>query len=404
MKNTVDEENKPKFVAFQKTLEKHSTEIDTLSNEILSNLNPEEPEQYVSEMEKNSNIQGILSETIFKIIFSVEKYDKHDRTETDSHHSTPSTPSSAASGKSSVKIPKIIIKPFSGDKLSYQLFKESFEAGVESNEMSKVEKFVYLRSLLRGKAEQLVNGLSLTGENYETALKLLDERYGDKQGLINEHTNKLIKLQKVKDITDTNALRELYDNIECHIRNLDVLKPDCLSTLGTMLITIILDKIPEELRLLIARKFNDDEWEIRELLNEFKKELSVREKCDIKPQQNPTEKSKIQQQPSAMGLHSGSSKISCAFCKGNHYSDKCNAVTDIFSRKESLRRSGKCFVCLKSGHMSRNCSIAKTCFHCKEKGHNSALCENRSSNSKVIPIVLHNRLKLMQPRVTTSCY
>ena len=258
----VDKETKSKFMASQKTLEKHATSIDNLSNEILSNLNPEEPEQYVSEMETNSIIQGTLSETIFKLGLSIEKYDKQDRTEIASNHSTPLL--SATSGKSSMRIPKIAIKPFSGDKLSYQLFKESFEAGVESKEeMSKVEKFVYLRSLLRGKAEQLVNGLSLTGENYVTALKLLDERYGDKQGLINEHTSKLIKLPKVKDISDTIALRELYDNIECHIRNLDVLKPDCLSTLGTMLITLILEKIPEELRLLIARKFNniDGKWQ-----------------------------------------------------------------------------------------------------------------------------------------------
>ena len=47
----VDEETKSKFMASQKTLEKHATSIDNLSNEILSNLNPEEPEQYVSEME-----------------------------------------------------------------------------------------------------------------------------------------------------------------------------------------------------------------------------------------------------------------------------------------------------------------------------------------------------------------
>ena len=90
-----------------------------------------------------------------------------------------------------------------------------------------------LRSLLQEKAEQLVNGLSLTGENYETALKLLEERFGDKQGLINEHTSKLLKLTKVKDISDTTKLRELYDNIECHVRNLEVLKPDCLASLGT---------------------------------------------------------------------------------------------------------------------------------------------------------------------------
>ena len=194
----------------------------------------------------------------------------------------------------------------------------------------------------------------------------------------------MIKLSKVKDVSDTTALRELYDNIECHIRNLDVLKPNCLSTLGTMLITVILEKIPEELRLLIRRKFNNAEWDVRELLDEFKNELSVREKCDIKPQQNSTDKTKSLHQPSAMGLYSGSSKISCAFCKGNHYSDKCETVTDISSRKESLRRSGKCFVCLKPGHMSRNCSIIKTCFHCKEKGH--------------------NQLKIMQPCVITNFY
>ena len=69
VKNAVDEENKPKFVAFQKTLEKHSTEIDTLSNEILSNLNPEEPEQYVSEMEKNSNIQVSFLKQFLKLFF-----------------------------------------------------------------------------------------------------------------------------------------------------------------------------------------------------------------------------------------------------------------------------------------------------------------------------------------------
>ena len=375
LQQNVDEENKPKFMSTQKSLETHASGIDRLSNEILSSLSPEEPEHYVTEMEKNSTIQGSISETIFKLVLSIEKYDKSEQTETRSNHSTPST-----NGKSSMKIPKITIKPFSGDKLSYQLFKESFEAGVESKEeMSKIEKFVYLRSLLQGKAEQLVNGLSLTGENYETALKLLDERYGDKQGLINEHTSKLIKLSKVKDVSDTVALRELYDNIECHVRNLDVLKPDCLSTLGTMLITVIVEKIPEELRLLITRKFSNAEWDVRELLDEFKNELSVREKCDIKPQQNLTEKSKSHSQPSAMGLHSGFSKISCAFCKGNHYSDKCETITDICSRKESLRRSGKCFVCLKTGHMSRHCSMIKTCFHCKEKGHNSALCEKKSS-------------------------
>ena len=146
-----------------------------------------------------------------------------------------------------------------------------------------------------------------------------------------------------------------------------------------MLITVILEKIPEELRLLITTKFSNVERDVRKLLDEFKIELSVREKCDIKPQQNLTDISKSHSQPLATGLYPGSWKISCAFYKGNHYSDKCETITDISSRKQSLRRSGKCFVCLKTGHMSRHCSMIKTCFHCKEKEHNSALCEKKSS-------------------------
>ena len=179
LQHDINEEVKPKYLSTLKSLEKHAAAIDRLGNEILSNLDPETPELYVKEMETNSSIQDRLSETNFKLTLSIEKYDKNEQVETVSNRSTPTS-----TGKTSMKIPKISIKPFSGDKLSYQLFKESFEAGVESKEeMSKVEKFVYLRSLLRGKAEQLVNGLSLTGENYATALKLLDERYGDKQGL-----------------------------------------------------------------------------------------------------------------------------------------------------------------------------------------------------------------------------
>ena len=127
LQHNVNEETKPKFMSIQKTLETHAAEIDRLSNEIVLSLNPEEPVSYVKEMEVNSTIQGTLSETIYKLVLFIEKFDKREQAETVSNHST----SSSTTMKPSMKIPKITIKPFSGDKLSYQLFKESFEAGVE---------------------------------------------------------------------------------------------------------------------------------------------------------------------------------------------------------------------------------------------------------------------------------
>ena len=152
-----------------------------------------------------------------------------------------------------------------------------------------------------------------------------------------------------------------------------------------MLITIIMEKIPEELRLLITRNFNNAEWDVTQLLEEFKKELSVREKCDIKPRTNTnaSEKQLNERVGSATALLSQKqTRISCMFCKGDHYSDKCTVVTNITTRREFLRRSGKCFNCLKPGHMARNCEKEKVCFYCKEKGHNSALCERKEGDSQ----------------------
>ena len=40
-------------------------------------------------------------------------------------------------------------------------------------------------------------------------------------------------------------------------------------------------------------------------------------------------------------------KIVCVFCQDKHWSDKCQVVTDPLSRREFLKKSGKCFFIFK---------------------------------------------------------
>ena len=74
------------------------------------------------------------------------------------------------------------------------------------------------------------------------------------------------------------------------------------------------------------------------------------------------------------------SPVECIFCKGKHWSDKCNIVTDPIARKEFLKNNNFCFRCLKKDHLSRNCKRSKTCFYCKPC-HNSAICTERKSST-----------------------
>ena len=67
----------------------------------------------------------------------------------------------------SVKLPKLEIPSFSGEKLKWAEFWDSFEAAVHLNtSLSEVEKLNYLMSKLSGEAENSVSGIQLSNENY----------------------------------------------------------------------------------------------------------------------------------------------------------------------------------------------------------------------------------------------
>ena len=61
----------------------------------------------------------------------------------------------------------------------------------------------------------------------------------------------------------------------------------------------------------------------------------------------------------------------CVYCKGDHFSDRCDKYVTIDSRKGQLVNQGRCFICLKIGHTDRQCPSAQSssCYHCKQTGH-----------------------------------
>ena len=82
--------------------------------------------------------------------------------------------------KSSVKLPKLEICSFNGNKLKWVKFWQSFETSVHKNDsLSNIGKFNYLRSKLSGDAKSAITGLSLSHVNYSVALNILKDRFGN---------------------------------------------------------------------------------------------------------------------------------------------------------------------------------------------------------------------------------
>ena len=77
------------------------------------------------------------------------------------------------------------------------------------------------------------------------------------------------------------------------------------------------------------------------------------------------------------------SKIACYFCTKEHYSNECTVVQNVEKRKSILRDANRCFNCLRTGHVVKNCQSKSRCRKCHQK-HNTAICDrkNEASNSE----------------------
>ena len=103
----------------------------------------------------------------------------------------------------------------------WKSFKETFEAVVHRRtDLTNIEKFTYLRSLLDKTALQAIEGFFLTAENYTAAWRLLNERFGNEQISISSYMNKILNISPVY-LPNVRSFRELYDNVESNVRALE---------------------------------------------------------------------------------------------------------------------------------------------------------------------------------------
>ena len=284
------------------------------------------------------------------------------------------------------KLPKLHIAKFSGDVTKFRTFWDSFDSAVNQNpSLSAIDKFNYLQGLLDGPAAAAIQGLTLSEANYTTALALLKERFGKTQQVISAHMDQLLRLPSC--IGDkASQIRAIYDKISVQVRGLDALGVRA-EQYGSFLIPVIMSKLPAEIRLQIARVTTQEVWNIEELLRVIKGEVEARELSEgIKIQE--TKKSETLNRgaistASALVVRetSGSQKKVCVYCKGEHYLASCEKVKEVATRKDVLRKEGRCFLCLTNGHRVSNCSSPQRCRRCGRKHHQSLCTQNTADRN-----------------------
>ena len=187
----------------------------------------------------------------------------------------------------------------------------------------------------------------------------------------------LLSIDAVTSDKNVHGLCRLHDDVESHVRSLKALgiQPD---SYGAMLVPVLRNKLPPEMRLIISRKNGSSEPSVDQLLEYVEEELMAREHTTHEATPPPAHRQDRSKHTATALLASTPRSItpSCCYCQQSHLSRDCTSITAPSTRKQSLRASGRCFNCLAWGHLSRNCHSTGRCFKCKGR-HHTSVCESQ---------------------------
>ena len=165
-------------------------------------------------------------------------------------------------------------------------------------------------------------------------------------------------------------LRLILDKVSVNVRGLESLGVKS-EQYGSFLIPIIMSKLPADVRLQIARVTTKDVWEIEEVLSVLKSEVQAREMSNSMKTKDTASSPRYKPPPST------GNNIRCIYCEEDHFSSSCEKVKDPQARKNSLKKQGRCFLCLKRGNRMNQCDSNRRCRKCPGRNHQS-ICESTS--------------------------
>ena len=147
-----------------------------------------------------------FKEGVYSTMIRIERYLETAKSTTTEAGSR-DRPAKPLFNSSEVRLPKLTIRPFSGDLAGWTTFWDSYQTAIHDNhDLSAIDKFNYLRSLLQGSALESIAGLNLSSSNYEEVIAILKKRFGNKQRIIARHMDLLLNVDPVKAEHDLKSL------------------------------------------------------------------------------------------------------------------------------------------------------------------------------------------------------
>lgn len=145
------------------------------------------------------------------------------------------------------KLPILEPPKFNGNFLDWPSFADLFKITIHNNgDLSSAQKLQYLKACLIGDASKILRTTQITDNNYEPAWRSLEERFENKNALVQAQIHALFTQPKAMN---TNGIKSIYDvTNDCiqSLENLDVKTENW----DPMLIHMTFEKLPTNTQIL----------------------------------------------------------------------------------------------------------------------------------------------------------
>ena len=170
-----------------------------------------------------------------------------------------------------------------------------------------------------GAACEAIAGLSLTSANHQEGIAMLKKRIGNSQWIKAKYLDILINTESAILSQDLKAFHKLHDVVESNVRSLSALGVDS-ALYGSLLSSVLLNKLPLDLQLMVSKKFPEGDLDLTPLLKIIGGEIEAWERVQSKPNQ---QRNAEQHLPTVTTLVS---PPTCCFCQNPDPPSKCTVM------------------------------------------------------------------------------
>ncbi|XP_028393185.1 uncharacterized protein LOC114517596 [Dendronephthya gigantea] len=282
-----------------------------------------------------------------------EKFTRNVQTEVNTDRQTEVEPTRIQA----VKLKGVELPTFSGDdKAEYESWKAAYMSVVDGANIAVKEKMLRLQSCLTGKALKIAKDLGYSENAYKRALEKLDKKFGGERRLAITLLTRLrgwpkLRRRNLEDMEDfltvlDKILVAIQDNVDLNSQHLNLTAKEKLS-----------EEDLQSYKYWLCEHSKEDcfqtlvEWiemKVR-ILDEVKEEVSSDVKCGTRTDNRKNNR----------GLNTDKKPRKCIVeaCQADHPPWVCQLFKGlpVANRKELIAKSGRCFCCLASGHLSKSC-------------------------------------------------